>query len=126
MSCEEAAMWSAPLGVAVTHSPQRRFQVWMQPESRKEEREALCGNRVAPSTGQLGEPQSFPESVSRRMSQVCPRVSVTAFAGKSVAWERVYEDDVVVPVLPEAVSGNYPQPLVIKFTFGLWCPGPLV
>lgn len=54
--------------------PQRRFQVWMQspsfgqprvmggtlePESREGKRVALCGNRAAPSTGQLGETSCF-------------------------------------------------------------------
>lgn len=62
----EAALWSAPLGVAVTHSLSVgsrsgcRAELWavmggtLEPESREGKRVALCWNRAAPSTGQLG------------------------------------------------------------------------
>lgn len=70
----EAALWSAPLGVAVTHSPNvgsrsgcraqalGSHELWVEPwepESREGKRVALCWNRVAPSTGQLGETPCF-------------------------------------------------------------------
>lgn len=100
MSHEEAALWSAPLGVAVTHSPNVgsrsgcRAEVWAatsygwNPGVREQGRKA--GGPLLESSGSLywptrGDTMLLCVLVSGGMSQVCQRVSVSAFAGKSTA-----------------------------------------
>lgn len=140
MSHEEAALWIAPLGVAVTHSPSVgsrsgcRAEVWAatsygwNPGVREQRRKA--GGLLLESSGSLywptrGDTMLLCVSTSRGMSQVCQRVSVSVFAGKSTALGISVLRCLFLTRCPCTSAARncfwklYPQQhLVIKFTFG--------